>query len=213
MPALDVSSAATRDARAAVTTASGTAVAAHVPFALSPHSTKWDDVRTGATGPQWSDVARKARATDFVVLVMPTSALGDEAVVSDRDATLEGARFASGAAEATPLLRRVSIGDADLLEPELLVPGSVDLAAVTLIGVPNDKMRDQVKQLLADAGGVMPRVAVYPPWFRPHRDRRRGLTRPSRHARVAANAGLWQNRLVQHFDSLRAQLGSLPGSA
>ncbi|WP_423922110.1 DarT ssDNA thymidine ADP-ribosyltransferase family protein [Frigoribacterium sp. 2-23] len=167
VPAFDVSSVATRDARAEATTASGTAVAAHVAFALSPHSSKWDDVRTGATGAAWSDAARKARATDFVVFVVPTTALGDEVVVTDREATVDGARFATGAAEATPLLRRVSIVDADLLEPEVLVPGAVGLDTVTLIGVPNDKMRDRVKQLLVEVGGVAPRVAVYPPWFRP----------------------------------------------
>jgi hypothetical protein len=38
---------------------------------------------------------------------------------------------------------------------------------VTLVGVPNDKVRDSVKALVADAGGHAPRVAVYPPWFRP----------------------------------------------
>jgi hypothetical protein len=38
---------------------------------------------------------------------------------------------------------------------------------VTLVGVPNDKVRDAVKETLAGLGSAAPRVAVYPPWFRP----------------------------------------------
>ncbi|WP_407943856.1 DarT ssDNA thymidine ADP-ribosyltransferase family protein [Marisediminicola senii] len=35
---------------------------------------------------------------------------------------------------------------------------------VTLLGVANDKVRDQVKKILAGAAHK-PKVAVYPPWF------------------------------------------------
>jgi hypothetical protein len=39
--------------------------------------------------------------------------------------------------------------------------------AITLIGVPNDRVRDRVKRLLADSGGHAPKVSVFPPWFQP----------------------------------------------
>jgi hypothetical protein len=68
---------------------------------------------------------------------------------------------------ASAMVRRFSLADPDLLEPEVLVPRAVSLESVMLIGVPHDKMRDRVKQLLVEAGGAAPRVAVYPPWFRP----------------------------------------------
>ena len=53
------------------------------------------------------------------------------------------------------------------LGPEVLVPESGPFSSGTLVGVPNDKVRDAVKETLADLGDAAPRVAVYPPWFRP----------------------------------------------
>ncbi|MES1211928.1 MAG: hypothetical protein ABUT11_00115, partial [Leifsonia sp.] len=57
----------------------------------------------------------------------------------------------------------------------LLAPPPVPFSAITLVGVANEPVRDQVRQLLADAGvghasngrseGAAPKVAVYPPWF------------------------------------------------
>ena len=166
-PVLDVSSEATRDLRASVTTSSGAAVAAHVPFSLSPHASAWDVLRSGAEGYEWSDAARTAKATDFVMLVVPVTALGDDFVVTERDAAVQGVRSAAGMDDASSMVRRFSLADPVLLEPEVLVPHAVPLDAVMLIGVPHDKMRDRVKQLLVEAGGAAPRVAVYPPWFRP----------------------------------------------
>ena len=166
-PELDVSSTATRDRRADVTVPSGATVSEHVSFALSPHASTWDEVRTGADGEAWSDAARKTRATDYVVLVIPVTALPDELVVVDVDSSQAVARFGTGHEEGGSLVRRASLADPFLLEVEVLVPVSVDLEHVSLIGVPNDKMRDQVKTLLQAAGGVSPRIAIYPPWFRP----------------------------------------------
>jgi hypothetical protein len=166
-PELDVSSEATRALRGGVTTAAGTPVAEHVPFSLSPHASAWDVLRSGAEGYEWSDAARTARATDFVMLVVPVTALGDEFVVTEGDAAVQGVRQGAGLDDASSMIRRFSLADPDLLEPEVLVPGAVPFEAVSLVGVPNDKMRDRVKQLLADAGGHAPRVSVYPPWFRP----------------------------------------------
>lgn len=166
-PVLDVSSEATRALRASVTAASGAPVADHVPFSLSPHASAWDTLRTGAEGYEWSDAARSAKATDFVMLVVPVSALGDEFVITEGDAAVQGVRAAAGLDDASRMVRRFSLADPDLLEPEVLVPTRVAFDAVTLVGVPNDKVRDAVKTLIADAGGHAPRVAVYPPWFRP----------------------------------------------
>ncbi|GAA0963528.1 DarT ssDNA thymidine ADP-ribosyltransferase family protein [Frigoribacterium faeni] len=166
-PVLDVSSEATRALRASVTAASGAPVADHVPFSLSPHASAWDTLRTGAEGYEWSDAARTAKATDFVMLVVPVSALGEEFVITEGDAAVQGVRAAAGLDDASRMVRRFSLADPDLLEPEVLVPTRVAFDAVTLVGVPNDKVRDAVKSLIADAGGHAPRVAVYPPWFRP----------------------------------------------
>ncbi|MCJ0700386.1 DarT ssDNA thymidine ADP-ribosyltransferase family protein [Frigoribacterium sp. CFBP9039] len=166
-PVLDVSSEATRALRASVTAASGAPLADHVPFSLSPHATAWDTVRSGAEGYEWSDAARTAKATDFVMLVVPISALGDDFVVTEGDAAVQGVRAGVGVDDAAGMVRRFSLADPDLLEPEVLVPSRVAFDAVTLVGVPNDKVRDAVKNLVADAGGHAPRISVYPPWFRP----------------------------------------------
>ena len=166
-PALDISSEATRALRASVTALSGQPVAAHVPFSLSPHATAWDAVRTGAEGYEWSDAAREARPIDFVMLVVPVAALSDDFVVTEGDAAVDGVRAAAGMDDASSMVRRFSLKDPDLLGPEILVPGSVPFASVTLVGVPNDRVRDAVKQTLADLGEAAPRVSVYPPWFRP----------------------------------------------
>lgn len=164
-PELDVSSAPTR-LRRAEATVGGRPVTDHVPFALSPLSSTWLQLRSGAADGRWSAAARATRATDFVVFVVPVTALGDELAVTDRDAGDPAARSAVGVHDGGALVRRASLTDPELLEAELLVPGRVDLSAVTLIGVGNDTVRDQVKQALVDAGGPRPRVAVYPPWFR-----------------------------------------------
>lgn len=166
-PVVDVSSEATRALRASVTAASGQPVAAHVPFSLSPHATAWDAVRTGAEGYEWSDAAREARAIDFVMLVVPVASLGDDFVVTEGDAAVQGVRAGVGIDDASSMVRRFSLKDPDLLAPEVLVPGAVPFESVTLVGVPNDKVRDAVKQTLSVLGDAAPRVAVYPPWFRP----------------------------------------------
>lgn len=165
-PELDVASSEAREARAAVALPDGSTAAGHVPFALSPDAATWDEVRAGAEGDRWSTAARGTKATDYVILVAPIAALGDSFVVADGDATGAVTRFAEGPTEGNALVRRASLNDPDLLSVEILVPGAFDLKGLTLIGVPNDKMRDQVKALVKEAGGVVPRVAVYPPWFK-----------------------------------------------
>ncbi|BDZ49076.1 hypothetical protein GCM10025867_13170 [Frondihabitans sucicola] len=166
-PELDVTSIDAREKRAAVALPDGSTAAGHVPFALSPDAATWDEVRHGAEGARWSTAARATRPTDYVILVAPVSALGDAFVVADGDASAPLTRFAAGSAEGGALVRRASLTDPDLVGVEILVPGSFDLKALTLIGVPNDKVRDHVKALVKEAGGVVPRVAIYPPWFKP----------------------------------------------
>ncbi len=83
-PAVDVSSTATRTARSEASAPDGSPVAGHVAFALSPDATRWDELRRGAEGERWSDAARRTRATDYVVLVVPVSAFGASVIVPTR---------------------------------------------------------------------------------------------------------------------------------
>lgn len=165
-PELDVSSVPTR-LRRAEAVVDGRPVTEHVPFSLTPLSTTWQQLRAGGADGRWSAAARETRATDYVVLVVPVQALGDDLAVTDRDAGDPAARTAQGVHDGGALLRRASLTDPELADAELLVPDRVDLSLVTLVGVGNDTVRDQVKRAFAEAGGARPRVAVYPPWFRP----------------------------------------------
>jgi hypothetical protein len=166
-PAVDVSSPETRAARAEAEAPDGSTIASHVPFTLSPDAVRWDELRTGAEGGRWSDAARRTRAVDYVVLVVPVSAFGASVVVADQDADADDVRFAVGPDAATNLIRRTDFSDPEMLGLELLAGPSVPFSSVAVIGVPNDKARQTVRAVLADHGGHAPRVAVFPPWFVP----------------------------------------------
>lgn len=166
-PAVDVSSPATRAARADASAPDGGPVSGHVTFSLSPDATRWDELRRGAEGERWSDAARRTRAVEYVVLVVPVSAFGASVIVADQDADAEDVRFAVGPAAATNLIRRTDFTDPEMHGLELLAGPRVPLSSVAVIGVPNDRVRQQVKTLLAEHGGRAPRVAVFPPWFVP----------------------------------------------
>ncbi|WP_412872247.1 DarT ssDNA thymidine ADP-ribosyltransferase family protein [Curtobacterium flaccumfaciens] len=166
-PVVDVSSADTRAARAEAEAPDGSSVAGHVPFTLSPDATRWDELRTGADGERWSDAARRTRAIDYVVLVVPVSAFGASVIVADQDADADDVRFAVGPDAATNLIRRTDFTDPEMHGLELLAGPSVPFTSVAVIGVPNDKARQTVRAVLADHGGHAPRVAVFPPWFVP----------------------------------------------
>jgi len=166
-PAVDVSAPATRAARAEATAPDGAPVSAHVTFSLSPDATRWDELRRGAEGERWSDAARRTRATEYVVLVVPMSAFGASVIVADQDAEAEDVRFAVGPAAATNLIRRTDFTDPEMHGLELLAGPRVPLSSVAVIGVPNDRVRQQVKTLLAEHRVTGPRVAVFPPWFVP----------------------------------------------
>lgn len=167
VPAVDVSSAATREVRATIEVRDGATVADYVPFYLSPDAAKWDELRSGAIGIHWSDAARATKPLDYVMLVTTAGELGPDVVVTDRDAADLSTRFGIGTDGGGPLLRRLRSEDPEFVEPEILAPESVSFEVITLIGVPNDRVRDRVKRLIADAGGHAPKVSVFPPWFQP----------------------------------------------
>jgi hypothetical protein len=167
-PSYDISSPELREARAAATAPDGSSVAGHVPFSLSPDGARWDEVRRGAHDEaRWSEAARNARGVDYVVLVVPTAAFGDSVILADTDADAEGVRFAVGPEAAANLLRRTDLTDPEMTGLEVLAGPSVPFSAVAVIGVPNDRARHAVKDILSEHGGHAPRVAVFPPWFVP----------------------------------------------
>lgn len=164
-PVVDVSSATTRELRRDADLADGTTVAHHVAFYASPIAQRWQELRDGAQGPHWSDEARAAKAAEFVILAVAATKLGDQITAADADAAAPATRFAHGVADATNLLRRAKADDPELQAPEILVPHPVGFDSIALIGVANDRVRDQVREMLSHAGGYAPKVAVYPPWF------------------------------------------------
>ncbi|MEJ3405962.1 DarT ssDNA thymidine ADP-ribosyltransferase family protein [Rathayibacter sp. YIM 133350] len=149
-------------------------VAEHVAFTLSPGSSVWESIRSGADDARLHRSAAESAPADFVILVSTiASALdlsGEEErgglVVADGDATGALTRFASSEADVRGMLARI-LGDGEsdvLLHAEVLVPGVFPFTRVSLIGVANDKVRDRVRTELASAAH-RPRIAVYPPWF------------------------------------------------
>ena len=164
-PDVDVSSATTRELRATATVPDGRSVASFVAFSIAQDSTRWQELREGAEGAHWSDAARAARTTDFVILAVPVDALGDDIVFADGDAGAAATRFTIGVEPGTQALRRLHATDPDFRDAELLVRGPVPLSAVAAITVANERVRDRVRELFSDAGLTAPRIAVYPPAF------------------------------------------------
>jgi hypothetical protein len=164
-PEVDVSSELAREMRRSAPLASGGAVADRVAFFLSPDADRWRELRDGAAGAHWSDAARAARATDFVILVADARTAGDDVVLADGDAAAPATRFAHGMDAGTQQLRRMRAIDPGYAAGELLVPSPFPFDGVALIGVPHEPMRDRVRDILREVGGRAPKVAVYPPWF------------------------------------------------
>jgi ssDNA thymidine ADP-ribosyltransferase, DarT len=164
-PDVDVSSATTRELRASATVPDGRSVASLVAFSLAQDSTRWQELREGAVGTHWSDAARSARPADFVILAAPVDALGDDVVFVDGDAGGVAARFAAGLDAGTQGLRRLHAVDPDFRDAELLVAGPVPLDVVAVVTVANDRVRDEVRTMFANASLRAPRIAVYPPAF------------------------------------------------
>ena len=166
-PDVDISSETARELRASATVPDGRSVAEFIPFFLAQEATRWQEVRDGAEGTHWSDAARAAKATDFVILVVPVDALGADVVFADGDAAGSATSFAEGLDEGTLALRRVHAVDPDFRDAELLVSQPVALDAVAIITVANEKVRDTVRGIFANAGITAPRIAVFPPAFLP----------------------------------------------
>jgi len=168
LPTVDVSSALTRELRMSAPVDADTTVAEYIPFYLAPDAVLWDDLRSGALDEtRWSDAARKATPFDFVFLVSTVAALGPSAVIADGDAAATFTRFATG--DGIPrALQRLHSTSPDSIDArrtaEALVLSRFPFAAVQLIGVANDRVRDRVRELLP-ASPAAPKVAVYPPWF------------------------------------------------
>ena len=157
-PEWDLSSVLTRDLRRSAEVSPGMSVAAYVPFFLSPAASRWEELRGGAVNSTlWSDRARAAASTDYIILVSAIGSLGEHAVVTDGDAAGHLTRFAEGA-RGLELFARIRDSNT-ALEAELLAPMAVPLSSIQLIGVANDRVRDRVRALTSI------KVSVYPPWF------------------------------------------------
>ncbi|WP_166790835.1 DarT ssDNA thymidine ADP-ribosyltransferase family protein [Cryobacterium mannosilyticum] len=183
-PVVDISSAPNRDARrtALVSGDGSSSVAGYVPFFLSPNARLWDGLLTGTADPRLSVDAHTAEIFDFVILVSTVKKLRDaqaaaedagaddasDAAVAVTDGDAAGAltRISATPETSDSLLRRLR-ADAEsdgILRAELLVAETFPFDLVTLVGVANDKVRDEVRGILA-ASTHKPKVAVYPPWF------------------------------------------------
>lgn len=142
----------------------GRPASAFVPFSLDPAGGAWEQVRHGATGPQWADAARRSVPADFVVLVSTLARVGEEVVVADGDASGSLTRLARTTDDIRRMLGRLRDDPDARSSAEVLVPDAVPFEAIQLIGVANDPAKDRVRALLT-GHGLTTRVAVYPPWF------------------------------------------------
>ncbi|MFD1713436.1 DarT ssDNA thymidine ADP-ribosyltransferase family protein [Amnibacterium flavum] len=166
-PMIDLLSPEARAARSTAEVVAGEPVSAFVPFALSPDAAWWNLILTGAIEPTWSDAARKEAATQYIMLVGTVGAIGPDVVVSDRDAASPLARFGVGLNAASALMRSALEDDPELIHPEVLARGDYPLEQIVLLAIPNEPVRERVKQLIRDSGEQAPKLAVYPPWFQP----------------------------------------------
>lgn len=172
LPELVVDAAADAPAEPDTAEAEPRTVADCVPFFATPESRLWADVRTGTPDPRLSEAARESAAADYVILATTVGEVerSSTLVLALDDASAPTAAM-TGRRDAwrreLARLARVEVDEGDahpLASTELLAIGQVPVEAITLIGVANNKARDQVKEVLHDAG-LNIRVAVYPPWF------------------------------------------------
>lgn len=166
-PTVDLLSPEARERRSSTEVVPGEPVTAFVPFALSPDAAWWNLILTGAIDPTWSDAARKEAATQYIMLVGTVGAIGPDVIVSDRDPAHPLAKFGVGINAASALMRYALESDPELLEPEVLARGDYPLEEIVLLGLPNEPVRERVKQLIRESGETAPKLAVYPPWFQP----------------------------------------------
>jgi ssDNA thymidine ADP-ribosyltransferase, DarT len=167
-PDVDVSAPVVRELRANADVGDGRKVAEFVPFALSPDTERWAELRDGATGSHWSTAARLAGATEYTMLVVAANKLGEDIVIADGDASAPATVF--DVDDAAKAIARAARADPELGAVELLVPGQVTLDAMLLIGVPNEPMRLRVRRMFDSVDATPPRIVVHPPWFTPVED-------------------------------------------
>ncbi|MBC7403550.1 MAG: DUF4433 domain-containing protein [Microbacteriaceae bacterium] len=172
-PPVNLSSSETRQSRRATAVSGlGSAnVAEFVPFFLVPNSTMWEDIRSDSPDPRLSSHARGVVAADFVLLVSTLKNAAEQSedgaiVVTDGDAAHVLTRFAASTESSERMLRRLRADDnaETIVEAELLVKHRLPFELVTLIGVANDRVRDEVRGMLKGSA-YSPKVSVYPPWF------------------------------------------------
>ena len=172
-PPVNLSSSETRQSRRATAVSGlGSAnVAEFVPFFLVANSTMWEDIRSDSPDPRLSSNARGVIAANFVLLVSTVKNAAEQTqdgaiVVTDGDAAHVLTRFAASTESSERMLRRLRADDnaETIVEAELLVKHSLPFELVTLIGVANDRVRDEVRGMLKSSAHS-PKVSVYPPWF------------------------------------------------
>ena len=162
-PVVDISSPDNRVLRRELS-AGPAPVAAFVPFYLAPDALQWETVRRGELDYRLADSVRTTPPSEFVMLVSSARAGGDDALVADGDAADPSTRFSSRAELGGRMPRRLYDEEDALRSGEFLVPHEFPFAAVTLIGVANDKVRSEVRAILGRHGFAQ-KVSVYPPWF------------------------------------------------
>ena len=167
-PAVDVTAPAVRDSSTVNDVGDGRPVSEFVPFSLSPHSSWWSELRTGASGAHWSAAARLSAPTEYVILVAGAKQIGADVAVADGDPSAAATAFTLG--DPAKAIARAAREDAELAGVELLVADRVPLEAVVLIGVPNEPMRTRVRQMFHALDTVVPKVVVHPPWFMPQEE-------------------------------------------
>jgi hypothetical protein len=164
-PDVDTAAPVVRELRAAADVGDGTTVDTYVPFALSPDAARWVELRDGASGAAWSTAARLSSPTEYVMLVLPAAAVGPDAVVAHGDASAPATTFSIG--DPGRAIARATREDPELSDVEVLLPSPVPIDKVTLIGVPNEPMRNRVRRMYDAVEGAAPRIVVHPPWFTP----------------------------------------------
>lgn len=171
IPVVALSPAEQRAARAEITVDAvrGRSLDGFVSFFLTPDATLWQSLRAGSRHPRLSAAALAADTSEFVFLISTVRTLvdsGREFVVTNGSAESPVTRFATTRDDSDAMLYRLrTAANADSLpEAELLVHESLPLESITLVGVQNDKVRAQARDILG-AASFDPKIAVYPPWF------------------------------------------------
>jgi len=163
-PVVDASSPENRHTRR--TTAVGDAtVSDYVPFFLSPNATVWSAIRDQTADPRLSREIRGFPAADFIIMVSTVKVASTmDVAVADGDAGHVLTQFGTTPDSNDRTLRKLRADDGAILAGELLVKGAFPFDQLALIGVANDRARDEVREILQLAAHE-PKVSVYPPWF------------------------------------------------